>query len=83
MATRMNSSRNSPALLQSLYFQVIVGVLLGVAVGLLWPEFGAKLKPLGDGFIKLVKMLIAPVIFLTVSLGSPTPATWARPGGWA
>ena len=53
----------------TLYFQVIVGVLLGVAVGLLLPEFGTKLKPLGDGFIKLVKMLIAPIIFLTVSLG--------------
>ncbi|MEI7869627.1 MAG: dicarboxylate/amino acid:cation symporter [Candidatus Methylumidiphilus sp.] len=54
---------------KTLYFQVIVGVIAGVAVGLLWPEFGAKLKPLGDGFIKLVKMLIAPIIFLTVSLG--------------
>ena len=63
-----NPSRKTP-LWHTLYFQVIVGVLLGVAVGLLWPEFGAKLKPLGDGFIKLVKMLIAPVIFLTVSLG--------------
>ncbi len=61
--------KKNPSLLQSLYFQVIVGVALGVTVGLLWPEFGAKLKPLGDGFIKLVKMLIAPIIFLTVSLG--------------
>jgi aerobic C4-dicarboxylate transport protein len=56
-------------LFHTLYFQVIVGVLFGVAVGLLWPEAGAALKPLGDGFIKLVKMLIAPVIFLTVALG--------------
>ena len=56
-------------ILHTLYFQVIVGVLFGVAVGLLWPEFGTKLKPLGDGFIKLIKMLIAPIIFLTVSLG--------------
>ncbi len=56
-------------LFHTLYFQVIVGVLFGVAVGLLWPEFGTKLKPLGDGFIKLIKMLIAPIIFLTVSLG--------------
>ncbi len=63
-----NSAGKTP-LLQTLYVQVILGVVLGVAVGLLWPEFGAKLKPLGDGFIKLVKMLIAPVIFLTVSLG--------------
>lgn len=63
----MTSSSKNP--LQSLYAQVIIGVVLGVAVGLLWPEFAAKLKPLGDGFIKLVKMLIAPIIFLTVSLG--------------
>jgi len=65
----MANSPGKTPLLQSLYLQVIIGVLLGVAVGLLWPEFGAQLKPLGDGFIKLVKMLIAPVIFLTVSLG--------------
>jgi len=66
----MNQPLKSPApFYQTLYFQVIVGVILGVIVGLCWPEFGAKLKPLGDGFIKLVKMLIAPVIFLTVSLG--------------
>jgi aerobic C4-dicarboxylate transport protein len=56
-------------MLGALYFQVILGVLLGVAVGLLWPEVGAALKPLGDGFIKLVKMLIAPIVFLTVSVG--------------
>jgi len=62
-------SKEKTPLVHTLYFQVIVGVLLGVAVGLLWPEFGAKLKPLGDAFIKLVKMLIAPIIFLTVSLG--------------
>ena len=62
-------AQQSVPLYQTLYFQVIIGVILGVVVGLIWPEFGAKLKPLGDGFIKLVKMLIAPVIFLTVSLG--------------
>jgi aerobic C4-dicarboxylate transport protein len=56
-------------LYQTLYFQVIVGVILGVTIGLIWPEFGVMLKPLSDGFIKLIKMLIAPIIFLTVSLG--------------
>ena len=66
----MNYPSNKPIpIYQSLYFQVIVGVLLGVAVGMLWPEFGATLKPLGDGFIKLVKMLITPIIFFTVALG--------------
>lgn len=60
---------NMRVLLSTLYFQVILGVLCGVAVGLLWPEAGAKLKPLGDGFIKLIKMLIAPIIFFTVTMG--------------
>jgi aerobic C4-dicarboxylate transport protein len=56
-------------LYKSLYFQVVVAVALGVLVGWLWPSLGASLKPLGDGFIKLVKMIITPVIFLTVVTG--------------
>ncbi|MFC3711250.1 dicarboxylate/amino acid:cation symporter [Sphingoaurantiacus capsulatus] len=54
---------------KTLYFQVLVGIALGVFVGWLWPAFGSSLKPLGDGFIKLVKMIITPVIFLTVVTG--------------
>src|SRR6185295_18405072 len=54
---------------RSLYFQVLVGIALGVLVGWLWPEAGRALKPLGDGFIKLVRMIITPVIFLTVVTG--------------
>ena len=53
----------------SLYFQVIVAIVLGGVVGHFWPELGESLKPLGDGFIKLVKMIIAPVIFLTITIG--------------
>jgi Na+/H+-dicarboxylate symporter len=53
----------------ALYFQVLVGLALGIAVGHFWPEFGASLKPLGDGFVKLVKMMIAPVVFCTIVLG--------------
>ena len=52
-----------------LYFQVLVAIALGALIGHFWPSFGESLKPLGDAFIKLVKMIIAPVIFLTVSLG--------------
>jgi len=55
--------------LRPLWVQVLVGVALGVLVGALWPEFGASLKPLGDVFIKLVKMAVAPVIFCTVAAG--------------
>ena len=54
---------------RTLYFQVLVGIALGVLVGWLWPDAGRALKPLGDGFIKLVKMIITPVIFLTVVTG--------------
>lgn len=53
----------------TLYLQVLVAIVLGVIVGREWPEFGAALKPLGDGFIKLVRMLIAPIIFTTVVVG--------------
>ncbi len=53
----------------TLYFQVVTAIILGGSVGHFWPEFGESLKPLGDGFIKLVKMIIAPVIFLTIVTG--------------
>ncbi|MFL6755514.1 MAG: dicarboxylate/amino acid:cation symporter [Sphingomicrobium sp.] len=56
-------------LYKSLYFQVLIAVALGVLVGWLWPALGASLKPLGDAFIRLVKMIITPVIFLTVVTG--------------
>jgi aerobic C4-dicarboxylate transport protein len=55
--------------LRSLYFQVIVAILLGVLLGTLYPALGAAMQPLGEGFIKLIKMLIAPVIFCTVVTG--------------
>jgi aerobic C4-dicarboxylate transport protein len=54
---------------KSLYFQVIVAILVGVALGYLAPETGAAMKPLGDAFIKLIKMMIAPIIFCTVVVG--------------
>ncbi|MGQ0590067.1 MAG: dicarboxylate/amino acid:cation symporter [Sphingosinicella sp.] len=52
-----------------LYVQVLVAIVLGALVGHFWPNVGEALKPLGDGFIKLVKMIIAPVIFLTLVTG--------------
>ena len=54
---------------KTLYIQVLVGLALGIAVGHWWPDFGASLKPLGDGFVKLVKMMIAPVVFCTIVRG--------------
>ena len=52
-----------------LYVQVVVAIALGVLIGALWPQTGAALQPLGDGFVKLVKMVISPVIFLTIATG--------------
>ncbi|MGV7121040.1 dicarboxylate/amino acid:cation symporter [Sphingopyxis sp. 550A] len=52
-----------------LYVQVLAAILLGVIIGHLWPATGEALRPLGDGFIKLVKMIIAPVIFITLVTG--------------
>jgi Na+/H+-dicarboxylate symporter len=60
---------NIPKLLKLLYVQVLIGLILGITVGHYWPEFGAALKPLGDGFVKLVKMMIAPVVFCTIVSG--------------
>src|SRR6201747_2401115 len=54
-----------------LYLQVLIAILLGVVVGWLWPDLATNewIKALGDGFIKLIKMLIAPIIFCTVVSG--------------
>ncbi|MET0519639.1 MAG: cation:dicarboxylase symporter family transporter, partial [Burkholderiaceae bacterium] len=54
---------------KSLYAQVITAILIGVLLGHFYPETGAAMKPLGDGFIKLIKMMIAPIIFCTVVVG--------------
>ena len=54
---------------QHLYVQVLTAITLGVCLGHFYPETGAAMKPLGDGFIKLIKMIIAPVIFCTVVTG--------------
>ena len=60
---------NIRKLLKLLYVQVLIGLILGITVGHYWPDFGANLKPLGDGFVKLVKMMIAPVVFCTIVSG--------------
>ncbi|HEX8233840.1 MAG TPA: dicarboxylate/amino acid:cation symporter [Caulobacteraceae bacterium] len=55
--------------LKHLYVQVLIAIALGIAVGALWPQAGVALKPLGDAFVRLIKMIIAPVIFCTVTAG--------------
>lgn len=54
---------------KALYFQVVVAIIAGILLGHFNPSLGADMKPLGDAFIKLVKMIIAPVIFLTIATG--------------
>jgi aerobic C4-dicarboxylate transport protein len=61
--------RHSGPWYKILYIQVIVAIVLGVLLGQFWPGVGEHMKPIGDAFIKLVKMIIAPVIFLTVVTG--------------
>ena len=55
--------------LSLLYVQVLIAIALGIAVGVLWPQTGAALRPLGDGFVKLIRMVIAPVVFFTIVHG--------------
>src|SRR5499433_2439843 len=61
----MSSGRIVP----SLYVQVLIAIAIGVVFGFLSPEHAAAMRPLGDGFIKLVKMMIAPIVFTTVVVG--------------
>ena len=61
-----SSHRN---LLGPLWLQVMVGILLGIAIGVLSPHAAVALKPLGDGFVKLIRMTLAPIIFATVVVG--------------
>ena len=71
-AAMTNASTHAPARkpwYRILYVQVLIAVALGIFTGWLFPDLGKSLKPLGDGFIKLVKMLIAPIIFCTVVHG--------------
>ena len=56
-------------LLGQLWFQVLAATIIGILLGHFSPDLGAKMKPLGDAFIALVRMIIAPIIFCTVVVG--------------
>ncbi len=62
-------ARTDKPLYKSLYFQVVTAIVIGVLLGHFAPATGEAMKPLGDGFIKLIKMIIAPIIFCTVVVG--------------
>jgi aerobic C4-dicarboxylate transport protein len=65
----LNEVQKSKSFVRTLYFRVLIGIVAGVVVGQYFPHFGASLKPLGDGFLKLIRMLVAPVVFFTVVTG--------------
>jgi aerobic C4-dicarboxylate transport protein len=65
----MKSQTEKKPFYQSLYVQVIAAIIIGVLLGHFLPGMGEAMKPLGDGFIKLIKMMIAPIIFCTVVVG--------------
>ena len=67
----MESTASSKPLYKSLYFQVITAIVIGVLLGHFAPSTGEAMKPLGDGFIKLIKMVIAPIIFCRSWSASP------------
>src|SRR2546430_12810020 len=82
----MSSRAHQKPLYRSLYFQVIVAIVLGVLLGYFFPDTGTAMKPLGDGFIKLIKMIIAPIIFCTVVVGiagMESMKTVGKTGGYA
>ena len=63
------TGRAKKPLYTHLYFQVLTGITIGVVLGYVWPSTGAAMRPLGDGFIRLIRMIIAPIIFGTVVVG--------------
>jgi aerobic C4-dicarboxylate transport protein len=76
----MHSTQRRTSWYRILYVQVLIAVALGIFVGYLWPGLGKDLKPLGDAFIKLVKMIIAPIIFCTVVHGIASMADLKKLG---
>jgi aerobic C4-dicarboxylate transport protein len=65
-----NQSRSPvPNILKSLFFQVVIALVLGILVGMAWPDLAQQAKPLGDGFIKLIKMLVPVIVFCVVVHG--------------
>jgi len=68
-STKTTAAASRKPLYAHLYFQVLTAIILGVLLGHFYPQIGEQMKPLGDGFIKLIKMLIAPIIFCTVVHG--------------
>ena len=85
MLTRTSDAASAPHVAprqwyKQLWIQVLIAMALGILIGHFWPDVGQALQPLGDGFIKLIRMLIAPIIFCTVVLGIAKMDDMARVG---
>lgn len=64
--SNLQGDKGKEPIYKSLHFQVFIAIVLGIAFGHLYPDAGASMRPLGDGFIKLIKMIIGPIIFCTI-----------------
>jgi aerobic C4-dicarboxylate transport protein len=69
VVTRQETVTKKPSLWKRLWFQVFVAIFVGIVLGAVWPAAGTAMKPFGDGFIALIKMMIAPIIFCTIVHG--------------
>src|SRR5258706_12705448 len=69
-----------PKFLKSIFGQVVLALVIGVALGVLYPSFATTLKPLGDSFIKLIKVLIAPIVFCVVVHGIASAGSLKKVG---
>lgn len=69
MSSENAAIKQKKPLWKDLFFQVVVATIIGIVVGIYFPHFGETMKPLGDAFVRLIKMVFAPVIALTVILG--------------
>jgi len=68
-STARTAAQSHKPIYTNLYFQVLTAIVIGILLGYFYPKLGEQMKPFGDGFIKLIKMLIAPIIFCTVVHG--------------
>ncbi|EEF62547.1 C4-dicarboxylate transporter DctA [Pedosphaera parvula] len=75
-----NKTATRKSILGLLYVQVLVGILIGILVGYAFPKFGIELKILADGFIRLIRMMVAPIIFTSVVVGIAGLGTMHRVG---
>ena len=73
-------SKTSRPWYRVLYIQVLIAIAIGVAIGHFFPDTGKAMKPLGDGFIALIKMMIAPIIFCTVVHGIASMSDLSKVG---